>query len=340
MNTRSGRLAILILGLCCVAWGFSFPAMQISATVVERLVLHGNEVVQSLAQRLSLRGGFNAWRFAIAGLVCAAISLRGSYRRQELLGGTVVGLFFGLGMLFQLLGIQCTLPSVSSFLTALSVVFAPIAQSLLLRRPVGGRVWLAVAIAVLGMAVLSLGDAGAARATLTQAPPVPFLGQILTVIGAGCFTAQILAVDHFGKRADPSRMTTVMLLSAAVVSALVGLAAGGWTMYRVTNIVALARDFTFDWSFAGLVLLSSVLAMTLMNAWQPRIAPATAAVVYCLEPVFGTLFSVAFGTEVLTGVTVVGGLIILAAVLMIARRPEESAENQIAEAPAAVAGSE
>jgi drug/metabolite transporter (DMT)-like permease len=336
MNTRSGRLAVLILGVCCVAWGFSFPAMQIGATAVERIIFHESGAAQTLPQRLALRGGFNAWRFGIAGLVCAAISVRGIYRREELMGGAVVGLFFGLGMLFQLLGIQYTLPSVSSFLTALSVVFAPIAQSLLLRRPVGRRVWLAVAIAVLGMAVLSLGDAGSARASLTQSPPIPFLGQVLTVIGAMCFTAQILAVDYFGQKAEPSRMTTVMLLSAAVVSVLVGVEAGGLTMFRPANVMALARDFTFDWSLAGLVLLSSVLAMTLMNAWQPRIAPATAAVVYCLEPVFGTLFSVAFATEVLTGVTIVGGLIILTAVLTIARRPEDSVEDQISEPPAAV----
>ena len=332
MSTRTARLAIFVLGLCCVGWGFSFPAMQISAAAVDRLVFHG--VSQTIQARLALRGGFNAWRFGIAGLICAAMSLGARYRREELLGGTLVGLFFGMGMLFQVWGIEYTLPSVSSFLTALSVVFAPIAQSLLLRRPVGRRVWMAVGIAAAGMAVLSLGDAGAARAWLTRAPPVPFLGQALTVIGAMCFTAQILAVDRFGQKADPSRLTAVMLLSAAAVSATFGLAFGGAALFRGATVIALCRDFTLDWSFAGLVLISSVLALTLMNAWQPRIAPATAAVVYCLEPVFGTLFSVAFRTEVLMGVTLTGGTIILAAVLTIARRPEEPAQTGIPEAPA------
>lgn len=336
MSRRTARLAIFVLGLCCVAWGFSFPAMQISAAAVDRAIAHRDEVQQTIQAKLALRGGFNAWRFGIAGLICAMLTLRGKYCRQELLGGAVVGLFFGLGMLFQLWGIQYTLPSVSSFLTALSVVFAPIAQSLLLRRPVGQRVWAAVAIAAAGMAVLSLGDVGQARAWLTHAPPVPYLGQVLTVMGAMCFTAQILAVDHFGQKADPSRLTTVMLLSAASVSAAIALAFGGMKTLGSAEMATLCRDFTFDWSFAGLVLISSVLALTLMNAWQPHVSPATAAVVYCLEPVFGTLFSVAFGTEVLTAVTVIGGAIILAAVLMIARKPEEPVEQPIEPAPAAV----
>jgi drug/metabolite transporter (DMT)-like permease len=318
---RNGQFAIFVLGLCCVAWGFSFPAMQISTAAVDRVVFHGSPP-QSVASTLAMRGGFNAWRFGIAGIICAAIAGARRYRRDELLGGAIVGLLFGMGMLFQLWGIHFTLPSVSSFLTALSVVFAPIAQSLLLRRPVGGRVWLAVAIALAGMIVLSLGDAAAARAVLTRTPPVQFLGQILTVIGASCFTAQILAVDHFGQKTDASRLTTVMLLAAAAFSAAVAIWGGGAGLFRPSAAIALARDFTFSWTFLGLVLFSSVLAMTLMNAFQPRIAPATASVVYCLEPVFGTLFSVAFGTELLTASTLAGGAIILAAVLLIARRPQ------------------
>ena len=50
------------------------------------------------------------------------------------------------------------------------------------------------------------------------------------------------------------------------------------------------------------------------------IAPATASVVYCLEPVFGTLFSIAFGTERLSAITIVGGVIIIGAVLIVARK--------------------
>jgi drug/metabolite transporter (DMT)-like permease len=337
MSMRTARLAILVLSFCCVAWGFSFPAMQISAATVDRVISHRFALPETIQTRLAIRAAFNAWRFGIAGVICAAMSLSGRYRRDDVLGGALVGLFFGLGMLFQVWGIQYTLPSVSSFLTALSVVFAPIAQSLILRRPVGRRVWLAVGIAVVGMTVLSLGDASDAASALTQSPPVPYLGQALTVIGAMCFTAQILIVDRFGQTADPSRMTTVMLLSAAAVSAVIGLAGGGGAMYRGATVVALVRDFTFDWSFAGLVVVSSVLALTLMNAWQPRIAPATAAVVYCLEPVFGTLFSVAFKTEVLTSATAIGGAIILAAVLTIARRPQEPAEEELTQTPAAVA---
>jgi drug/metabolite transporter (DMT)-like permease len=49
--------------------------------------------------------------------------------------------------------------------------------------------------------------------------------------------------------------------------------------------------------------------------------------VYCLEPVFATLFSVLFQTERLTAATVLGGAVILAAVLLVARQQEHRAPS-------------
>jgi drug/metabolite transporter (DMT)-like permease len=294
MSVRTAQLAVLLLCLCCVFWGFSFPAMQISAAAVDKVIDHHNSAPHSLVALLGVRATFNGWRFGAAVLICALLGLRsGRLRREELIGGAIIGLCFGGGMLLQLCGLLYTLPSISSFLTALAVVFAPIAQSLVFRRPVGGRVWTAVGIAVVGMVVLSSGSArAAAPGTLALSPPLPHL-------------------------------TTVMLLSAAAVNAAIGIACGGGAMYRSATLLQLSHNFTFGWSFAGLVVISSVLALQLMNAWQPRISPASAAVVYCLEPVFGTLFSLAFGTEAITVLTIAGGVIILLAVLAIVRRPAE-----------------
>ena len=44
---------------------------------------------------------------------------------------------------------------------------------------------------------------------------------------------------------------------------------------------------------ATLVTFSSVLALHMMNTFQPRVSPAIASVVYCTEPLFGTLASLA-----------------------------------------------
>jgi drug/metabolite transporter (DMT)-like permease len=72
---------------------------------------------------------------------------------------------------------------------------------------------------------------------------------------------------------------------------------------------------------ASLVVLSSIVTNHLMNRYQPLVAAATASVIYCLEPVFGTIFSLVFKTEVLTGLTIIGGLAVLTAVGLVAMAP-------------------
>jgi drug/metabolite transporter (DMT)-like permease len=219
----------------------------------------------------------------------------------------------------QIVGLHYTLPSISGFLTSLAVVFSPLGQSLLLRHRVPGRTWAAVFVAFAGISILSQANpAASTEKTLAVVPPIPLLGQILTAGASILFTGQILAVDHYGPKADPRRLTVVMLAVTAMINLLGGLALGGAEVYRLATLKSLLSDTTLLWTMPTLVLFSSVLALHLMNTWQPYISAAAASVVYCLEPVFATLFSVLFGTENLTSVTVLGGVIAIGAVLIVA----------------------
>jgi drug/metabolite transporter (DMT)-like permease len=279
-------------------------------------------VVETLASRALING----IRFLLAGLLYVAITARyqHGFSRADVLGGLSVGVFFGGGMLLQIVGLAWALPSVSGFLTALAVVFAPLGQSLFFRRPVGRAVWLAVAVAVAGMAMLSWPKPEAAAAfTLAKKPPLPYLGEILTVLGAMIFTAQILALDRFGQSASPARLTGIMFFTTAGLSLLVAVLAGP-SSFRASTLVAIASDRTVWWTLGSLVLFSSVVALHLMNTFQPRVSPAIASVAYCSEPLFATLFSLAFGAERLTLLTIQGGAAVLAAVLLVALKPANS----------------
>jgi drug/metabolite transporter (DMT)-like permease len=316
-------LAISILALCCLCWGFSFPAMQITANKLENAIAASSIQLPAATGELTTRATFNAWRFAFASLVYLLITFprQRNFSRTDILGGLAVGSTFCIGILLQLIGLRYTLPSTSSFLTALSVVFAPLAQAILLRRRVGVPTILAIIIALIGMIVLNQAnpDAHTAR-TLVRNPPIPHLGEILTIIGALIFTFQILAIDRFGPKADPNRLTFIMLLSCCLLSLIIGLSLGGHRLHRIEILSKLSADKSFLLNFAGLFIVSSAIAQHLMNKYQPLVSPATASVVYCLEPVFGTLFSVAFGTERLSAITIVGGIIILSSVVIVARK--------------------
>jgi len=296
--------------------------MQISAATFEKTLEAQSLSVADTRGELAARSIFNSWRFALASAAFFLFTFprQSHFSRPDLLGGLVVGLTFCLGILLQLIALRYTLASTSSFLTSLCVIFAPLAQTLLLRRPPGRRTIVAIVVALIGMFILSQPNPHAtASQTIAQTPPFPHLGEILTIIGAMLFTAQILAIDHFGKLADPTRLTLIMLAATALASFIIGLAFGGLRLHRAPVFSTLAHDTQFLLCFAALAFISSMLSQYLMNRYQPLVPPATAAVVYCLEPLFGTLFSVAFATERLSAVTILGGSIILIAVLLVAK---------------------
>ena len=339
---QATRRAVALLAFCCLLWGYSFPTMKVAIAAFEHnlpaaAVGRTDNPPHADGQRPilppSLEGGinatFNGWRFTLATLLYWLLTRarQRGHSRAELRGGFMIGAFFSAGMFVQIAGLRYTLPSISGFLTALAVVFAPLAQAFLFRRHVGLYTWLAIAVAIAGIVILSLPNPDAVRALPPVNPPIPYLGEALTILGAVLFTCQILCVDHYGRQADATRLTLVMFATTALLSLALGAVLGGSGIYNGHVLSGVATDHTFHWSLLTLVAFTSVLALHLMNLYQPFIAPAKACVVYCLEPVFATLFSVLFQTERLTAATVLGGAVILAAVLLVARQQEHRAPS-------------
>ncbi len=315
-------MAITMLIGCCAVWGLSFPLMQIIADGLGRA--SGLPTPLSFHDDVAQRALFTGWRF-LAATVLYGLCIAGRLRRigrQELLGGLAVGSVTSLGLVLQMTGLRYALPSLSSVLTALSVIVAPVAQSLLLRQPVRPMVWATAAIAFTGVVVLGSGNAGAsAERTLAVAAPLPWLGEMLTLVGMLMFTVQILALDRWGKRgSDPELLAFVMFATCGTLSLGIGCALGDGGLWSTSALAALRADHEWLAASATVIVLCTALAMWLMIRYQPVISPAAACVLYCLEPVFATLASVAMRTERLTTITVIGGGLIIAAVLGLAIR--------------------
>lgn len=324
--TRRAGLAVALLSLACVFWGFSFPAMKLASGVFKASV-----PVQTgaLVREIGLATAFHGWRFAAAAMLYYfAVGMPRNFKPVEVRGGITVGALFTGGMILQLIGVQYTKPSIAGFLTALAVIFAPLAQAIIFRRPVGWLTWGAIGVAIVGIALLSAPSADSdGPATLSSA--IPALGQMLCILGAMVFTAEILAVDRFGQSARAVHLTAIMLPTTALLALGASAFTLGGSIYDREVLRPVLTDMRFVGPMLGLIIFSSVLATHLMNTFQPHLTPAIACVVYCLEPVFATVFSVAMHTEQLSEITVIGGSAVLVAVLLVAKQakamPVESA---------------
>jgi drug/metabolite transporter (DMT)-like permease len=112
--------ATIGLTLACLFWGLSFPASKALT------LLYLNHIPgESSWFAVGLQGTL---RFGIAGMIMILLSWRDlpSLRAREMRQGLWLGLFGGVGMVFQVDGLAYTPASTSSFLTQTYCILVPL----------------------------------------------------------------------------------------------------------------------------------------------------------------------------------------------------------------------
>lgn len=131
----------------------------------------------------------------------------------------------------------------------------------------------------------------------------------MTLFCALLFALHITTLGHIGEGADAMLINLVQMSVAAVISLVV---------FLVTDIQAVQ---VVDWKIGlpaviYLGLFSTCLCYFLQTQAQKYTTPAQAGVLLSTEGLFGSLFSVLFGMEMLTVNMAVGGLIILVSITL------------------------
>ena len=240
---------------------------------------------------------FLATRFTIA--VAVMILVRPSVlkliRGDILKYGFPLGAILGAGYITQTIALQETTAAITGFLTGLYVVLTPIFAWLAIRQKIARKVWIAVALATAGLALISI--------TGLEIE----LGQIWGVICAILFAVHIVGLGVWSPGRDAYALTVIQLAAAGVVCWIGALADG----YQAPP----SEDVWFA------VLFTAILATALaffVQTWAQGIMDASrVAIILTSEVVFAALISVAAGQEVLSLKTVLGGALMVAAMLLV-----------------------
>ncbi len=265
----------LTLGLVSVAalWGLTFVAVHDAVRGYSAL-------------------SFVLLRFVIAALVVLPFTVRHVTWREVRLG-IPIGAMLGLGMLLQTEGLRTTTSTNSGLITGLYVVFAPLSALALFRDHVSRRVWVAVALSVLGLVLVAGGQPGDFR-----------LGDVLTLIAAAVFGLEIALLSRYSPRSHAGALTLVQLLVTVALALPVVALSGA----QVTPPSA---------SVWGALLLTGVGASAygfwMQTYAQARIPAGRAAVIMATEPVFAAVAGYFLAGDRLSDVQWVGaGLMLLA----------------------------
>ncbi len=253
-------------------------------------------VVQDAIARMPVMD-FLAWRFVVASVVMIALRptcLR-NVTRRELLRGVGLGTILGLGYIAQTYGLRYTSAAISGFITGMFVVLTPVMSWILLRHKTNRNTWMVVALATVGLALLSLNGWSVG------------IGELLTLGCAVFFAIHIVGLGEWSSQYEPYAFSLIQIGAVAVISLIAAIPEG----------IAVPPD-PGVWGVVGITGVLATAVAFFIQTWAQSLVSATrAAVVMTMEPVFAGLFAVVIGGNQLTLRTLGGAACILAAMIII-----------------------
>lgn len=273
----------LMLLAATIIWGFAFVVMK--------------DAVDALppAQLIGVR-------FFLTGLLMAAVfhrSLKGTLNGPCLRAGLVLACVTFLAFWVQTVGLADTTPGKNAFLTATYCVIVPFMLWIVAgKRP---------SLANIGAALLCI--AGIGLVSLSSGAVAIEFGDLMTLLCAFFFAAQIIAISRYSKRFDVLALTVYQFLFGGLMGLLVGA-----LTEPAPNAAALTPEFAFNLFY--LVVFASGLCYFFQNVGLAHVPPAQGSLLLSLESVFGVLASVLFYGEVVTGRMTAGFALIFIAILI------------------------
>jgi drug/metabolite transporter (DMT)-like permease len=290
LESRTSLFASLALLTMAACWGSTFFLIH---DLLDRV-----PVVDFLSVRFAIAGA------ALLLLAPRAVGRLDPTRRRY---AVALGCLYGGAQIMQTTGLAHTAASVSGFITGMYVVATPLFAALILRTRIVPMTWLAVLLAVAGLAVLTLSGLSFGY------------GEALTLVAALVYALHIVGLGAWSTPADALGMSIVQILVIAAICTVAAVPGGIELPDR--------RD---DWlSLVYMALAAGALAMLAQTWAQAHLAPTRSAIIMSMEPVFAAFFAVLLGSESVGWRMLVGGGLVVAAMVLVEALPRRKVEAEV-----------
>jgi drug/metabolite transporter (DMT)-like permease len=240
---------------------------------------------------------FMTVRYAIGTAVLAPIAaprVRG-LGRPGLVAGTVLGILLAIGLSLQTAGLERTTVTNTGFITGLYVLLTPLFALVLFRTRITRELWAAVALALVGLALLA------------GVPSSSAVGDLLVLASTAAQALQIVMVERYANLYDAVGLVFVELAVALLACLAVAVALGElsvpqgatvWAALIVTGVFASALSY-------------------LIQVWaQRRISATRIAIIFSLETVWAGFFGFLLDGDRLGVLGLTGCALIFVAILV------------------------
>ncbi len=222
------------------------------------------------------------------------VKMSAGSKRSLLRGGILCGLLLTVAANLQQAALLYTTTGKAGFLTALYILLVPIAGIFMGRRVVPA-VWLAIAVAAIGLYLLSV------QSSLTINP-----ADLLLIACAFVFTGHILAVDHYSPKVSGVALSCLQFLVAGLLSSVM------MFLFEFPSLPALLSS-ALPLLYVG--VLSSGIAYTLQIMGQRLTTPAVASLIMSGEAIFALVGGMLILGERMTGREALGSALMFIAII-------------------------
>lgn len=236
-----------------------------------------------------------------------AVKKKKTSSKTLIIGGICCGIFLFIASILQQYGIKYTTVGKAGFITSMYMVLVPI-FGIFLHKKTGLRVWIAVALAAVGLYLLCItkGEVGLQK------------GDLLVLICAVGFSFHILTVDYFSPLVDGVKMSCIQFVVGAVLGVIftVIFEKPDWS-----SILAAWKPILY----AG--AMSSGVGYTLQIVGQKGLNPTVASLIMSLESVVSVLAGWLLLNQTLSSREIVGCVLAFAAIVLV-QLPERGTKNE------------
>ncbi len=289
---RQHNIALVMLCITAAVWGAGF--------------VFGNSLLDNGFKPIPL--SLNAVRFLFGSLILIAIFARKiRLTKQLLLCGAINGAMLCAGFSLQLMGLKYTTPAACGFFTAAYGIFVPFLAWILYKKRPSYLMFVGVGIALVGLVILNINTMD-----LMQDKDM-LLGNMLTLLGSLFFAMQIVFGDYclHHKHLDHIGFNVVQIASCAVFMVIAAL-------FEVSKYPTVSINWSECWWRLVIVaLMGTAFAYFAQTFAQTHLVPTETSIILACECPVGAIISVAIGEDVLSWQICVGGLLVIASVVII-----------------------
>jgi drug/metabolite transporter (DMT)-like permease len=256
---------------------------------------------------------FLATRFTLATLVMIAIrpQVLRAINKKILLRGSLLGVMLGLAMITQTIGLNLTTAAITGFLTGLYVIFTPLLFWMIFRQKIEGRVVVGAITAFVALLFISFNGFSLEAA------------QAWVIACAVLFAGHIVGLSFWSTAKEVYPLTVIQLGAGSIVCWLGALADG----YQAPPNASV-------WGVVVFTAVFATAAAFLVQTWAQSIMdPSRVAIILTTEVIFAAAIAVAVGQEILAWRVVVGGALMVIAMLIV-EWPDRKSKRELAQARA------